>query len=89
MIDVKALHAKIGELTLENDFLSGALGKAGVLPGARKMIDPATKLSVSRQAIVLEISRASVYYKPPPGVGHRSEDDAQDRQAAHGIARRG
>ena len=25
----KTLHAKIGELTLENDFLSGALGKAG------------------------------------------------------------
>ncbi|GHE62507.1 hypothetical protein GCM10019059_22600 [Camelimonas fluminis] len=30
-IDVKTLHAKIGELTLENDFLSGALGKAGLL----------------------------------------------------------
>ena len=26
VIDVKTLHAKIGELTLENDFLSGALG---------------------------------------------------------------
>ena len=25
-IDVKTLHAKIGELTLENDFLAGALG---------------------------------------------------------------
>ncbi|SNR44051.1 hypothetical protein SAMN06265370_10584 [Puniceibacterium sediminis] len=31
VIDVKTLHAKIGELTLENDFLSGALGKAGLL----------------------------------------------------------
>jgi transposase-like protein len=29
--DVKTLHAKIGQLTLENDFLSGALGKAGLL----------------------------------------------------------
>lgn len=28
-VDVKMLHAKIGELTLENDFLAGALGKAG------------------------------------------------------------
>ncbi|AFL55210.1 hypothetical protein N181_29785 [Sinorhizobium fredii USDA 205] len=27
-VDVKTLHAKIGALTLENDFLSGALGKA-------------------------------------------------------------
>ena len=26
VIDVKTLHAKIGELTLVNDFLSGALG---------------------------------------------------------------
>lgn len=35
-VDVKSLHAKIGELTLENDFLSGALGKAGLLPSARR-----------------------------------------------------
>lgn len=35
-IDVKSLHAKIGQLTLENDFLSGALDKAGLLPGARR-----------------------------------------------------
>ncbi len=35
-VDVKSLHAKIGELTLENDFLSGALTKAGVLESAKK-----------------------------------------------------
>jgi len=34
-VDVKTLHAKIGELTLANDFLEGALGKAG-LPRARR-----------------------------------------------------
>jgi transposase-like protein len=34
-IDVKTLHAKIGELTLENDFLSGALSKAGLLSARR------------------------------------------------------
>src|ERR1700733_7734257 len=34
-IDVKTLHAKIGELTLENDFLSGALSKAGLLTAKR------------------------------------------------------
>src|SRR6202521_3171939 len=27
----EVLHAKIGELTLENDFLAGALSKAGLL----------------------------------------------------------
>jgi transposase len=30
-VDLKTLHAKIGELTLENDFLEGALTKAGLL----------------------------------------------------------
>ena len=34
-MDLKTLHAKIGELTLENDFLSGALGKAGLLSAKR------------------------------------------------------
>ena len=34
-IDVKSLHAKIGELTLENNFLEGALGKAGLLSAKR------------------------------------------------------
>jgi len=34
-VDLKVLHAKIGELTLENDFLSGALSKAGLLSAKR------------------------------------------------------
>ena len=35
-IDVTALHAKIGLLTLENDLLSGALTKAGLLGSAKR-----------------------------------------------------
>jgi transposase len=35
-INVKTLHAKIGELALENSFLPSALGKAGLLPSARR-----------------------------------------------------
>lgn len=34
-IDVKTLHAKIGALTLENDFLESALTKAGLLSAKR------------------------------------------------------
>ena len=34
-VDVKTLHAKIGELTLTNDFLEGALSKAGLLSARR------------------------------------------------------
>jgi transposase-like protein len=35
-VDVKTLHAKIGELTLANDFLEHALGKAGTWPSAKR-----------------------------------------------------
>ena len=34
-VDLKVLHAKIGELALENDFLEGALSKAGLLSARR------------------------------------------------------
>ena len=34
-IDVKTLHAKIGELALGNDFLEGALTRAGLLSAKR------------------------------------------------------
>jgi transposase-like protein len=33
--DVKELHAKIGQLAMENDFLSGALGRIGE-PSAKR-----------------------------------------------------
>lgn len=35
-VDVKTLHAKIGELPLEKDFLEGALAKTGLSPSARR-----------------------------------------------------
>jgi hypothetical protein len=35
VVDVTVLHATISELTLANDFLAGALGKAGLLPSAK------------------------------------------------------
>ena len=34
-VDLMSLHAKIGELTLENDFLEGAFTKAGLLIAKR------------------------------------------------------
>ena len=35
LVDVKAMQAKIGQLALENDFLEGALIKAGMLSAKR------------------------------------------------------
>ena len=34
-VDIKALHAKVGELALESDFLESALTKAGLLSAKR------------------------------------------------------
>ena len=34
-VDIKRLHSKLGELALENDFLEGALTKAGMLSAKR------------------------------------------------------
>jgi transposase len=34
-VDLKPLHAKIGQLTLENDFLESALNKVGLLSAKR------------------------------------------------------
>src|SRR2546430_9390265 len=39
-VDLKSLHAKIGELTLENDFLGGAPSNAGLLSANRCSPDP-------------------------------------------------
>lgn len=52
------------------------------------MIDATAKLSVNRQAIMLGISRGSIYYQSRPVVGRDPEADAPDRQATHGVAER-
>ncbi|MGY6246835.1 IS3 family transposase [Bosea thiooxidans] len=63
VIDVKTLHAKIGELTLENGFFIRRAREGR--PSERKaMIDRHHDLPLSRQAKALGISRGSVYYLP-------------------------
>ena len=65
-IDVKVLHAKIGELTLANDFFSRR-ARQGRTAGERKaMIDRSHELPICRQAKALGISRGSVYYLARP-----------------------
>jgi len=64
-VDLTVLHAKIGELTLENDFLAGAPGQGGFAE-RKAMIDRSHDLPITRQAKVLNVSRGSVYYLPRP-----------------------
>ncbi len=86
-VDVKILHAKIGELTLENDApqglrgstgatipapISAAPGKTGLASERKAMIDRSHRLGLVRQAGALWISRGSLHYLSPPGLGDRS-----------------
>ncbi|MBR1274270.1 IS3 family transposase [Bradyrhizobium sp. AUGA SZCCT0283] len=64
-VDVKSLHAKIGELTLENGFFRRSAHQGGIAE-RKAMIDRKHDLSITRQAEVLQISRGSVYYLPRP-----------------------
>ena len=63
-VDLAPLHAKIGQLTLENDFLESA--HQGGIAERKAMIDRTHDLTVTRQARLLNISRGSVYYLPRP-----------------------
>jgi putative transposase len=64
-VNLGPLHAKIGRQALEIDFLENALTKA-VIARRREMIDRTHKLSIRRQAELLNISRGTVYYLPKP-----------------------
>ncbi|MFD2853457.1 IS3 family transposase [Eoetvoesiella caeni] len=68
-VDLKVLHAKIGQLTLENDFL-GKRAHQGGIAERKAMIDRTHALPVSRQAKLVGIARSSVYYQARP-VGDR------------------
>ncbi|WP_461324839.1 IS3-like element ISRj2 family transposase [Bradyrhizobium diazoefficiens] len=64
-VDLKALHAKIGELALETIFFVRRAHQGG--PAERKaMIDRGHDLSIVRQAKVLKLARSTVYYEPRP-----------------------
>ncbi|MBK6304755.1 MAG: IS3 family transposase [Gemmatimonadetes bacterium] len=64
-VDVKTLHAKIGELALENGFFR-TRARQGRPAERQAMIDRTHPLSVTRQAAALGISRGAVYYVPRP-----------------------
>jgi len=55
-VDVKSLHAKIGALTLENDFLEERSPRR--IAERKAMIDRDHDLPITKQAEVLRISRA-------------------------------
>ncbi|WP_442855047.1 IS3 family transposase [Burkholderia sp. ABCPW 14] len=64
-VDLKSLHAKIGQLTLENDFLKRRARQGGIAE-RKEMIDRKHALPISQQARLVGVARSSVYYRPQP-----------------------
>ncbi|MCG6534448.1 MAG: IS3 family transposase [Syntrophales bacterium LBB04] len=63
--DVKDLHAKIGQLSMENDFL-GRRARSHRRCERKAMIDKGDKLPVKQQCDLLGLNRSGVYYTPVP-----------------------
>nr|WP_086974022.1 MULTISPECIES: IS3 family transposase [Caballeronia] len=61
-VDVKVLHAKIGQLTLENGFFRKRAQQGGTAE-RKAMIDRDHALPVTQQARLVGISRSSAYYQ--------------------------
>ena len=66
VIDVKTLHARIGALTLVNEFFFRSARQGRTVAERKTMIDHVHALPITRQAWELAISRGSVYYLPRP-----------------------
>ncbi|WP_408583617.1 IS3 family transposase [Paraburkholderia tropica] len=64
-VDVKTLHAKIGQLSLENDFLKRCAHQGGIAE-RKTMIDRGHALPVSQQVRLVGIARSSAYYRARP-----------------------
>ncbi|MBR8317283.1 IS3 family transposase [Burkholderia dolosa] len=64
-VDLKALHAKIGQLTLENDFFQKVRSPKRIAE-RKTMIDRTHALPVSQQTRLVGIAGSSAYYQPQP-----------------------
>ena len=62
-IKIDQYSKKVGQLTIEKDFLEGKLVSLG-LSDRKAMIDPEHKLSIVKQTNLLNVSRVGLYYKP-------------------------
>ncbi|MEA1879263.1 MAG: IS3 family transposase, partial [Campylobacterota bacterium] len=62
--DNDALAKKVGNLTIEKDFLEGKLVSLASSKERKNLLDTKLKLSINRQCNLLKISKSSLYYAP-------------------------
>ena len=58
------LAKKVGNLTIEKDFLQGKLKSSVSSKNRKKLLETGLKLSINRQLKLLSIPKSSTYYKP-------------------------
>ena len=76
------LYAKIGQLTVERDFLARRPGGSSA-PDRRAMVERSGKdLSVRRQCALVGVARSGIYRPKPVAGGGRSGGDAPHRRTA-------
>ncbi|MEO8417293.1 MAG: IS3 family transposase [Methylophilaceae bacterium] len=63
--DIKSMHAKIGQLSLENKFFRKRTHQGGNAE-RKAMIDRTNKLPVVQQCQILELPRSTAYYQSAP-----------------------
>lgn len=62
--DKDSMAKKVGELTLERDFLEGKLVSLVSFKGRKSFVDTKHKLSLNKQCKALNISKSTLYYEP-------------------------
>jgi len=62
--DKDSMAKKVGELTLEKDFLEGKLVSLVSSKTRKKFVDTKHKLSVNKQCKLLHIAKSTLYYEP-------------------------
>jgi putative transposase len=67
------LAKKVGNLTIEKEFLEGKLKSSVSSKNRKTFIDTEHKLSLNRQCKLLNISKSSLYYEPIKKFGSKEE----------------
>ena len=62
--DKDSMAKKVGELTLEKDFLEGKIVSLVSSKTRKKFVDTKHKLSVNKQCKLLHIAKSTLYYAP-------------------------
>ena len=92
VVDLKVLHAKIGELTLKKNFLSGALSKSGRVLGEMRLSGSVNEVSdlalldgPGRHGLISHTDALHRDALAPPEMGFWSVNEAaeQSRQSVH------